>query len=484
MTDEPRPVGLPSRRWPRRRWLRGVRARLVVTYLAAASVLAVAGTILFTVILRLGLQDNIDAGLQTRADAIATDVAAGNVEHGNPAPTVGKPSRATEDLTAFTAVIDPTGRLVEAQPSRLPASLAIAHPTSAQQFRSAQFDGSPYRILTLPVRRSGGIWLVVAGQNLEPARDTNAQIRRALTVVVPILLAMVGVGAWLLSGAALRPVDRMRSDAQRLSDTNARGRISEPGTRDGLDRLAKTFNQLLDGLHHSLDQQRALVADAGHELRTPLAVLRTELETAVRPNRTRDDLVDSIEHAQVEVARLADLAEDLLLLAQADSGRPIVVPELTEVRQILDAAVAAHQGRAAAKSISIDVLDSEPVLADVDPSALRRIIDNLLTNAVRHAPENGHIWLSTEIVGGPSGSSVRLSVRDDGPGFPADYLDHAFERFSRPDMARSRAESSSGTGLGLAVVRSLATAMGGTASASNHPQGGAVVQIELPLRSD
>ncbi len=465
------------RRW---RWLRGVRARLVVTYLAAAALLAVGGTILFTISLRHGLQANVDAGLQTRAGARAADVAAGNIEHADPGPIVGGTARVAEDVSTFTAVIDPSGRVVDAQPNRLPASPVVARSTSEQQLISRQFGGTPFRILTLPVRRADGIWLVVAGQSLEAANETNAQIRRDLAIAIPVLLVLAGIGAWLLSGAALRPVDRMRADAQQLSETTSRGALTEPCTGDSLDRLAKTFNRLLHRLHDSMDQQRALVADAGHELRTPLAVLRTELETAVWPSRTRADLVDSIEHAQSEVTRLAELAEDLLLLAQADEGQSILVRELTDISDVIEDSVAAHRVRAKTKAIDLNVHLSAPVVADLDPTGLRRILDNLLTNAIRHTPERGHVWLTVESIDSFT-PLLRITVRDDGPGFPTDYLPHAFDRFSRPDQGRSRIHSSAGTGLGLAVVKSLTSLMDGEATASNHPLGGAVVQIDIPL---
>lgn len=468
----------------RSRWLRGVRARLVITYLAAAAVLATGGTILFTVSLQRGLQANVDAGLQTRASALAADVAAGNVDHVDPGPVVDGTARVSEDVSSFTAVVDPSGRVVYAQPNRLPASPVTARPGPSPRLVSRDFAGAPFRILTIPVRRTDGTWLVVTGQSLESANETNANIRRDLTIAIPILLALAGLGAWLLSGAALRPVDRMRADAQRLSETSDRGALTEPHTRDSLDRLAKTFNQLLHRLHDSLDQQRSLVADAGHELRTPLAVLRLELETAVRPSRTRDDLVDSIEHAQSEVTRLTELAEDLLLLAQADEAHPILVPELTDIGDVIDSSVAAHRARAETKAIDLNVHLDAPVVANLDPTALRRILDNLLTNAVRHAPEGGHVWLAAECLGDSSTPLLSLTVRDDGSGFPDGYLPHAFDRFSRPDQGRSRIQSAAGTGLGLAVVKSLTTLMHGEAMAFNHSDGGAVVQIDIPIPVD
>jgi signal transduction histidine kinase len=470
--------GDPHPRWRPRLWPRGVRARLVAAYLLAAAVLAVAGALVLTITLATGLRTNVDAGLHTRADALAADVAAGNIEHTDPGPTVtARPL--SEDVTAFTAVLDPTGALVDAQPTRLPASPIVVRSASDPVLTSTRYAGIAFRILTIPVHRSDGTWHVVAGQSLEAANEATSQVRRALGVATPILVLLVGFGAWLLSGSALKPVERMRADAQRLGEHDEKGRLTEPGTADSLARLAHTFNQLLDRLHNSLDRQRGLVADAGHELRTPLAVLQTELETAVRPGRTRADLIDSISHAHLEVQRLSALSEDLLLLAQTDSSAAVLAVELTDIGALLDDTVATHDAVATARSLSLHAAHPPALLAEADPIAMRRVLDNLVANALRHA--RGHVWLDADAESTfASGDMVMLRVRDDGPGFPADFLPHAFDRFTRADEHRSRADSTTGTGLGLAVVLSLITAHRGTVSAANPPDGGAEVTIRIP----
>lgn len=477
-------------------WPRGVRGRLVVTYLLAASVLAVVGLGLFTVALGRGLLASVDAALRTRADSIAADLtAAGSSEQVSPPPAVRATGRGAGDLQAITAVYGPTGRLVDAQPPVLPAS-PLTGPQSARRptvaaIRTADYAGESFRILVKPVRRSDGTWLVVVGESLSAADEAGAQVRQALWVGTPVLLALVGVGAWLLSGAALKPVSRMSADAQTLGEHDSAGRIREPPTRDSLNQLAGTFNALLDRLHTSLSRQRTLVADAGHELRTPLAVLQTELETAVRPTRSRDDLVDSINHARLEVARLAALAEDLLLLAEADGGQPIIRRQLTDVSELLDDVIGSGAGRAAARQVTLTVDRPAPLIAEIDPVALRRILDNLLTNALRHTPTAGTITIEARTVesalteAGSAGPQIlQLRVCDTGTGFPPEFLPYAFDRFGRADQGRSRSATAAGSGLGLAIVATLTAAHGGTVTAHNKTAGGAVLEVQLPLPGD
>lgn len=469
-------------------WLRGVRGRLVATYLLAAVILAVAGVALFTLTLSRGLRANVDAALQTRTTTLAGDLAAGNVEQVDPPPRIGGGDVA-RDVQAFTAVYAPGGRLIDAQPARLPGSPLIAAqvrtPPSVTTIRTARYGGESFRILAQPVRRTDGTWLVVVGESLGAADEANGQVRRALFIAVPILLALVGIGAWLLSGAALRPVDRMSADARNLGEHDPAGRITEPATRDSLDHLARAFNALLDRLHHSLDRQRSLIADAGHELRTPLAVLQTELETAVRPTRSRADLVDSINHATVEVTRLATLAEDLLLLAQADGGQPIVRRQLTDVSELLDDVARACRERAETRSITLHAERPPALIADLDPVAVRRILDNLLANALRHTPTGGTITVQAGVDSvPPTAAHLVLRVTDTGPGFPPDFLPQAFDRFARADQGRSRSATAAGSGLGLAIVDTLVHAHAGTATATNGPGGGAVLELQLPLPAD
>lgn len=234
------------------------------------------------------------------------------------------------------------------------------------------------------------------------------------------------------------------------------------------------MNDLLARLHHSLARQREFVADASHELRTPLAVLGAELELAVRPGRSAEELRQAIADAQDEVARLTRLTNDMLLLAGSDEGKLPVRPVPTLVRELLDRSADRAAGPAVATRARC-VVDAPPdLVALLDADRIRQAVDNLVDNAQRFAPAGSQI----AVTGRASGSCLVIEVADDGPGFPASYLPHAFERFRRPDGGRARSDG--GTGLGLAIVAAVATAHGGSASARNRPDGGAVVAIDLP----
>jgi two-component system, OmpR family, sensor kinase len=216
------------------------------------------------------------------------------------------------------------------------------------------------------------------------------------------------------------------------------------------------------------------VADASHELRTPLAVLGAELELAGRPGRSREDLVHAVASAEDEVARLTRLTNDLLLLARSDEGRLPVRPAPTQVRELLERSTERVTARAAQAHLRC-VVDAPPELvAQIDEDRVRQAVDNLIDNALRFAPAGTEIAISAR----PSATGLVIEVADAGPGFPADFLPHAFQRFRRPDTGRAR--SHGGAGLGLAIVAAVAAAHGGRAYASNGLAGGAVVRIELP----
>ncbi len=453
--------------------LRGVRARLVVVYVLVAAVVAAAGFAVFVYLLDRALDQGVDSDLATNAATAASGVTSGRFTQTAQSPRIGG---AYGPLTTVLAVYNPSGVLVDAEPTRLPVDPAsvVRH----AGYVTMRYGERPFRFFRRTAADTRGrTWVIIAGQSQASSIDAQGDAEQALYVVMPVAIVLSGLGAWLLSGAALRPVERMRGDAQRLSETGARGGIGAPGTSDSIDRLATTFNVLLGRLHSSLDRQRDLVADAGHELRTPLAVLQTELEVADRPGRSRDDLADSIRHARSETARLAALSEDLLLLAQSDGPTLIVHPELTEPIDIVTGAVAAARDEAQSTGVALDLhADDAPAVAELDPVALRRVLDNLLANALRHTPAGGSI----DVHLGYAADDVVIVVDDSGSGFPDAFLPHAFERFSRAERSRSRSHARYGSGLGLSIVETLVVAHGGTVTAENRPTGGARLTVRLP----
>ncbi len=313
---------------------------------------------------------------------------------------------------------------------------------------------------------------MIVATSLEATDEAVARVRDALLIGGASAVVLAAIGGWFLSAAALRPVERMRRQAAEISAHDAASRLQVPRTRDELAALAATMNDLLTRLHDASARQRAFVADAGHELRTPLAVLRTELELANRPQRDEAELREAVQHVANGVDRLARLTEDLLLLARADE---LIEPRFETARLADVLAVVVQTATEGAGHPVATVAVDVPIDLEVRavPSLLRRAAENVLENALRYAPVDSTVTVR----GSRRGSEVIIEVVDHGPGFPPEFLPFAFERFRRAGDARSRADG--GTGLGLAIVRSIAELHGGTASARNAAAGGAVVTFSI-----
>lgn len=454
-----------------RRWVPGsLRGRLVSATLIAALVLIGCGALLVHWQLSRGLHTGLDQSLEGRAAAVRADL----VANGPPAAQ-SSPERPLGALQAFTAVLDRSGRLVESEPSSLGSLPTEVTRVSGdrQVLRTAEVADREMRILVDPVELSGGRWVVVVGSSTDSIDDAKDRLDRVIVIVSPLLLLGIAAGSWVLAGAALRPVERMRREVSQLAGHDPHGRVTEPESVAELALLGRTFNELLDRLSASLGRQQGLVADAGHELRTPLAVLSVELELADRPHRSAAELHEAISHARDEVARLTRLSEDLLLLAGSGDSRDLA--ESVDLVAVLEDTVRGSRASIDRLGLTLDVVAPQSLPARVHADAIRRALDNLVGNAMRYCPRGGLITVTVRRE--PSG--VLLEVHDTGPGFPTDFLPYAFERFRRADVARSH-DVGSGAGLGLAIVESIAGAHGGQATARNAPDGGAVVRITLP----
>jgi signal transduction histidine kinase len=265
----------------------------------------------------------------------------------------------------------------------------------------------------------------------------------------------------------------MRVRAQAISASTPSTRLPQPPGRDEIARLAETLNAMLGRLQAAVEHERRFVADASHELRTPLALLRTELELALRRPRTREALEDALRSASQETERLTRLAEDLLLIARSDAGELPVRREPVPAAEVLEVVAQRFGGVAAERGRTLELVPPDGIVLDADPTRLEQALGNLVDNALAHG--RGRILLSAE----PRGELVALHVEDEGPGFPAGFLDDAFQRFSRPDQSRS----GSGSGLGLSIVDLIAEAHGGSAGARNRAEGGADVWIAVPRES-
>ncbi|MGW0212697.1 HAMP domain-containing sensor histidine kinase [Streptomyces sp. NPDC003233] len=273
----------------------------------------------------------------------------------------------------------------------------------------------------------------------------------------------------MLATAALRPVERMRTQAAAVTEDTPDHRLDVPPSRDEIARLATTLNDMLTRLQTALDHERLFVADASHELRTPLSLLRTEIELALRRPRDAAELHAALVSAHEETERLVQLSEDLLLLARTDRRDSTPASSaLPDLAPLLQRVAARLRNASPDKAVTLDC--PAGLSAVVPNDRLERAVTNLIHNAQQHG--RGPI----EVTARPDGDRVRLEVRDHGPGFPPDFLPHAFDRFTQADRSRA----TSGTGLGLAITAAIARAAHGQYGAFNHPDGGAVVWISLP----
>ncbi|MEU1100306.1 ATP-binding protein [Streptomyces tibetensis] len=327
---------------------------------------------------------------------------------------------------------------------------------------SATIDGDAedYRFAAVEVEtHDRGHLRVYAGS---PLAAEHGAVRTALTVMLigfPLLLGVVAAVTWLVTRRALRPVEGIRRemDAITHSEDLAR-RVPEPDTHDEIARLASTTNKTLAALETSVERQRRFVADASHELRSPIASLRTQLEVAA----AHPELLD-LDGAVEDTVRLQRLAADLLLLARLDAGER---PSDAKV----DLAGLAREQAEGRTGVTVD---AEPVEVAGSRGQLGRVLANLLDNAQRHARSAVTVSVRRE------GDRAVVGVADDGDGVPEDDRERIFERFVRLDAARSRDDG--GAGLGLAIARDVAVRHGGTLTAGRGPAGGALFELRLPL---
>src|SRR6266508_2185827 len=329
------------------------------------------------------------------------------------------------------------------------------------------------RLLAVPV--TGGRILVV-GASLDDQHEALARLAALMAVGGPLVLILAGGVGWIVAGAALRPVERMRIEAAAISASEPGRRLPPAGTGDEVARLGETLNEMLDRLEQALQRERRFVDEASHELRTPLANLRIELDLALRRARSSEELEAALRSAADEAERLARLAEDLLVLARADRGRVPVRREEVDLAELVGGEVDAFAARARQADISIEARVPDGLRSSVDPLRMRQAVGNLLDNAVRSTPPLGTVTIEVAHANG----FLSLEVRDTGEGFPAAFLRNAFEPFARPDPSRSRPDADEGSGLGLAIVRAVAEAHGGTVEAANRPGGGAAVTLLIP----
>ena len=458
-----------------------IRLRVTAAFaIAMAVVLAVTGWFLYA---RLDSQLSLalDRALRLRAQDLAA-----LVREPGESLAAARGARFVEHGESYAQLLDARGRVLDATPPLGSTSLlsaselrAALSSTSARQSRRRNLfaDRSsvpgldePSRLLATPVVRGGERLVLVVGATREDGNETLASFRQLLLIVGPIALALASLAGYALAGLSLRPVESMRRRAAAISAETPGGRLPVPQTGDEIERLAETLNAMLARLETALERERDFVADAGHELRTPLALLRTELELALRHAESAKELREAMRLSSVEVDRLAQLADDLLLIARSDRGQLPLRLETLEASELLTSIASRFEWRAQEAGRPLHAAPATGFQVWGDRIRLEQALGNLVDNALRHG--GGEVWLSARQANG----LVELHVTDEGSGFPGAFLGQAFERFARSDQARTRG----GSGLGLSIVRVIAEAHGGSAHVANDGRGGADVWVALP----
>jgi heavy metal sensor kinase len=355
-------------------------------------------------------------------------------------------------------------------------------PGTALYFATLADGDNQYRIVGRRAQARGSAYTLVVLRSLHDQEDLLERASYALLIAVPLALLLASIGGYFLARKSLAPVVRMSETAARIGAANLHERLPVINERDELGRLAHVINALLARLDASFEQQRRFMADASHELRTPVAIMRSETEVALsQQERSNEDLRESLAIVKDETKRLTRIVEDLFTLARADAGRY----KLTSEEFYLDelAGEVAHSVRTLVAerelTLQLDATQEMPIRGD--EGLLRRLLLNLLDNAIKHTPRGGAVTISCK----QEGARYVITISDTGVGIPAEAQPHIFDRFYRADSARSRSEDdrkglTSGAGLGLSIARWVAEAHDGTLELLHSSEAGTVFQLILP----
>ncbi|MFI5960212.1 sensor histidine kinase [Cryptosporangium sp. NPDC051539] len=440
---------------------RSLRSRLVVIFAAGSALALLVCLAGLYFLLHQRLRETLDTDLTYRSRDLAASIA-------------------TRDTRVVSS--DPLAQLYASDGTVLTGSPALAgrRLLSVDQVRSTTRPwltdtatqlghGSldvPLRVEGRPIGRSGEVLAVAASARVVDRASLNALT--SLAAAAPLLIAALSGAGWLVVRAALRPVDVLTREAAAISSLDNDRRLPRTEGHDEIARLAATLDGMLDRLRVAFARERAFVDDASHELRTPIAVLRGELELALTALDDPAEVEQSLRAAQAQAVRLTRLSEDLLLLARERAGALRGNPGPVELAAfVADEAPMLRRGT----GLDVEVL-GDPVDAPVDVDQLRRVLINLTTNSAAAGAT------VVRITTGRSATKAWIEHADDGPGFPAELLTSVFDRFVRGDTARA---TGSGAGLGLSIVRAIVAAHEGTVGARNGaPLGGAVVTVTLP----
>jgi heavy metal sensor kinase len=450
-----------------------IRARLAISYgVVIAIVLGVVTFAVGAVHTRLGMA-RVDAELTRAMRSVAGVVASEINERFDLA--IGADEALTElELPGVgVSILDSSGRLLATRTSGAPA-------VDARRLALAQVNAPPRTLEPERVQAAASSWQhgpdayrVATWMSLGTFDREHAIVMNTVRIAIPLAALAALTGGWLIVWRALRPLSVMAAHADAIDDRRLQARLPLPAPPDELRRLAVAFNALLDRLSESVDTQRRFMADASHELRTPVTVARTAAQvTLSEPHRSEPEYREALDIVVSQADRLSRVVDDMFLLALADvDGRPLLRRHLYLDETVADCARAAGV-LAESRGISLTLESPEGIQIHGDEELLRRMVMNLLDNGIRYSPDGGRV----EITVAPAGDRVTLTVRDSGPGIPASSHQRVFERFVRLETSRP----TSGGGLGLPIARWIAEQHAGTLELESM-SGGCCFVVSLPV---
>jgi signal transduction histidine kinase len=447
-----------------RRWDRAsVRFRTTAVAVTVVAVALVVGAVTLVALMRGSMRDGVEAGAEQRASDLAAQVEASG------SPAVEEPSGDLEDGEDPDEPDDIVWQVISADGAVVRSSQPLAGPLPTDDVDQVRLAGADhaYVVTTEDATAGGREYVVSVAGSLEEVEDSTSALITPLLVGVPLVLLLVGGTTWVVASRALAPVERIRREVELITGDRLDRRVPEPPSRDEVHRLSRTMNQMLGRLERSRTRQQQFVADASHELRSPLSSIRQTAEVA----RAHPGALPEGELAEAvleESSRMQRLVDQLLLLTRADEGAVSRADQDVD----LDDLALAEARRVVRSGRRVDTTGVSAGRVRGDLTALAQVVRNLVDNAARHA--DAAIAVGVRETGG----FVELVVEDDGPGIPTEERERVFERFVRLDEARAR--DAGGSGLGLAIVKEIVAAAGGDVAVSSSELGGARFVVRLP----
>ncbi len=478
-----------------RLWPLGIRLQLMLWYTAVFAALLLFTGAFFYQHLEHSLEASLDSTLQVRAQQIAGGIVltggtvtvrdvTGDLPGFDANPNDQRLSPVDVNNGALVRLLDAHGKLLHQTPAfralRVPAE-SVAQPLqgTAWQGTVTSSDGQEVRLFSRALTENGQLFAVIqVGESLVQLHTLLHKLVGELLVVGLLVLLACALGSYWLAARAFAPIQRLAATARAIKAGDLRSRVTVPTARDEVQYLALTLNEMIDSLDQAFSRQRRFVADASHELRTPVAVIRNKTDVALLGASTQQDYVTVLQGINAEAERLGNLISDLLALARGDEGRTQFERESVRLDLLAGAVAANGEPLAAERAITLEVQAPRPVTILGDEARLIQVVMNLLENAVHYTHPGGRVTVVVEA----RKNQARLAVRDTGIGIEPEHLPHIFERFYRVDPAR-RHRGGSSSGLGLSIVEWVVRAHGGAVAVESQLGQGSCFTVTLPLAS-